>query len=116
MIVPGGSRIWLVAGATDMRRGYDGLAALVQTHLSENPFSGELYIFRGRRGDRIKCLWYDGTGVCLFCKRLEGTHFVWPKADTGTVFLTAAAIVHAVGRAGMAASPAELEAASCRVK
>jgi transposase len=52
MIVPTGTRIWLVAGATDMRRGYDGLAALVQTHLSANPFSGELYIFRGRRGRR----------------------------------------------------------------
>jgi transposase len=90
MIVPTGTRIWLVAGATDMRRGYDGLAALVQTHLSANPFSGELYIFRGRRGDRIKCLWYDGTGVCLFCKRLEGTHFVWPQTGTGTVLLTAA--------------------------
>ena len=62
-----------------MRRGYDGLAALVQTHLSANPFSGELYIFRGHRGDRIKCLGYDGTGVCLFCKRLESTHFVWPQ-------------------------------------
>jgi transposase len=90
MIVPSGTRIWLVAGSTDMRRGYDGLSALVQTHLSADPFSGELYIFRGRRGDRIKCLWYDGTGVCLFCKRLEGTHFVWPQADTGTVHLTAA--------------------------
>jgi len=90
MIVPGGARIWLVAGVTDMRRGYDGLAALVQTHLSENPFSGELYIFRGRRGDRIKCLWYDGTGVCLFCKRLEGTRFVWPQSGSGTVLLTAA--------------------------
>jgi transposase len=90
MIVPTGTRIWLVAGATDMRRGYDGLAALVQTHLSANPFSGELYIFRGRRGDRIKCLWYDGTGVCLFCKRLEGTHFVWPQVGTGTVLFTAA--------------------------
>src|ERR1700742_4225228 len=90
MIVPTGTRIWLVAGATDMRRGYDGLAALVQTHLSESPFSGELYIFRGRRGDRIKCLWYDGTGVCLFCKRLEATHFVWPQVGTGTVLLTAA--------------------------
>ncbi len=90
MILPSGARIWLVAGATDMRRGFDGLAALVQTHLSENPFSGELYIFRGRRGDRIKCLWYDGTGLCLFSKRLEGSRFVWPQVTSGTVLLTSA--------------------------
>lgn len=54
MMLPTGTRIYLVAGYTDMRRGFDSLAALVQTHLPENPFSGDLYLFRGRRGDRVK--------------------------------------------------------------
>lgn len=110
MIVPGGTRVWLVAGATDMRRGYDGLAALVQTHLSENPFSGEFYIFRGRRGDRIKCLWYDGTGMCLFCKRLEALRMasVWYRDGTAD----GCAVIHLAGRSGVAGRAAELEAAS----
>ena len=84
------TRIWLVAGATDMRRGFDGLAALVQTQLAEDPFSGQLFVFRGRRGDRVKVLWYDGTGLCLFCKRLEDHHFTWPQVATGSVALTQA--------------------------
>jgi len=86
--LPGDARIWLVAGATDMRRGFDGLAALVQTQLDLNPFCGQLFIFRGRKGDRIKCLWYDGTGLCLFCKRLEDHQFVWPQISEGSVMLT----------------------------
>lgn len=87
---PAGVRLWLVAGATDMRKGFDGLSALVQTALAEDPFGGHLFIFRGRRGDRVKVLWYDGDGLCLFYKRLERGHFVWPRAASGTVALTAA--------------------------
>lgn len=83
-------RVWLVAGVTDMRKGFDGLAALVQTQLAEDPFSGQLFVFRGRRGDRVKLLWWDGDGLCLFCKRLERGHFVWPRAQSGTVSLSAA--------------------------
>lgn len=87
---PNGARIWLAAGVTDMRKGFDGLAAIVQTTLSENPFSGQLFVFRGRRGDRVKILWWDGDGLCLYAKRLERGRFVWPHAESGTVALTTA--------------------------
>lgn len=88
--MPAGVRIWLVAGTTDMRKGFDGLAAQVQQTLSENPFSGHVFVFRGRRGDRIKMLWYSGDGLCLFSKRLEGGLFTWPQDASGSVQLTKA--------------------------
>jgi transposase len=88
--LPSGTRIWLACGLTDLRNGFDGLTALVQTQLREDPFSGQLFVFRGRRGDRIKVLWWDGDGVCLFCKRLERGHFVWPHATNGSVHLSSA--------------------------
>lgn len=90
MLIPSGTRIWLAAGATDMRRGFDGLAALVQQRLGADPFSGHLFIFRGRRGDRVKLLWWDGDGMCLLAKRLERGRFVWPQAADGAVHLSAA--------------------------
>ena len=68
---PIGTRVWLAAGITDMRKGMTGLAALTQTALAENPFSGHLFVFRGKRGDLIKVLWWSGDGMCLFVKRLE---------------------------------------------
>ena len=73
-----------------MRCGFNGLAAKVQTALTENPFSGHVFVFRGRRGDTIKVLWWCGDGLCLFAKRLEHGHFVWPQAAGGTVSLTQA--------------------------
>jgi transposase len=85
-----GTRIWLAAGVTDMRRGFQGLSAQVQTVLDEQPYSGHVFVFRGRRGDIIKCLWFDGDGLCLFAKRLERGRFIWPKADSGTVSLSRA--------------------------
>jgi transposase len=88
--LPAGTRVWLAAGATDLRRGFDGLAALVQTQLLADPFSGHLFVFRGRRGDLIKLLWWDGQGMCLFAKRLERGRFVWPSASEGAVALTPA--------------------------
>ena len=88
--VPGGTRVWLAAGVTDLRKGFDGLAAVVQLQLSEDPFSGQLFVFRGRRGDRVKILWWDGDGLCLYAKRLEGGRFVWPQARDGVVALSAA--------------------------
>jgi transposase len=88
--LPAGVQVWLAAGETDLRKGFDGLAALVQTQLTEDPFSGQLYVFRGRRGDRVKILWWDGDGLCLFAKRLERGKFVWPQARSGTVSLSAA--------------------------
>jgi len=88
--LPPGARVWLVAGVTDMRRGFDGLCALVQTVLKESPFSGQLFVFRGRRGDRIKVLWFDTHGLCLFYKRIEQGRFVWPQATQGAISLSAA--------------------------
>ena len=88
--LPAGTRVWLVAGITDMRCGFNGLAAKVQTALAENPFSGHVFVFRGRRGDTIKVLWWSGDGLCLFARRLEHGHFVWPQAAGGTVSLTQA--------------------------
>lgn len=88
--VPAGTRVWLAAGTTDLRRGFDGLAAQVQTVLRLDPFCGHLFVFRGRAGDRVKVLWWDGQGLCLFYKRLERGRFVWPRAADGTVTLTPA--------------------------
>jgi transposase len=69
--LPAGTRIWIAAGVTDLRRGFTGLSGMVQTTLKENPFSGHVFVFRGRRGDLIKMLWWDGDGLCLFAKRIE---------------------------------------------
>ena len=90
MGLPAGVRIWLAAGFTDLRRGFDGLSALVQTTLGESPFSGQMFVFRGRRGDRIKILWSDRDGMCLFAKRLRDGRFIWPQATNGTVMISAA--------------------------
>jgi len=89
-MIPSGTRIWLAAGITDMRRGFDGLAAIVQEKLAADPFSGHVFIFRGRRGDLVKLLWWDGDGCCFFAKRLERGRFIWPQATEGSVHLTAA--------------------------
>ncbi|WP_366658775.1 IS66 family insertion sequence element accessory protein TnpB [Methylophaga sp.] len=88
MMISSGARIWLVAGHTDMRKGFDGLAALVQVQLKQDPFSGQVFIFRGRRGDRVKVLWWDGQGLSLFYKRLEQGRFIWPSAESGKIHLT----------------------------
>ena len=87
---PAGTRIWIAAGVTDLRRGFTGLSGMVQTALKENPFSGHVFVFRGRRGDLIKMLWWDGDGLCLFAKRIERGKFTWPQATSGTVALTPA--------------------------
>ncbi|HAX4883656.1 TPA: IS66 family insertion sequence element accessory protein TnpB, partial [Escherichia coli] len=88
--LPSGTRIWLVAGITDMRKSFNGLAKQVQHVLNVNPFSGHLFIFRGRRGDQIKVLWADSDGLCLLTKRLERGRFVWPVTRDGKVHLTPA--------------------------
>jgi transposase len=91
MIVPGpGLRVWLACGSTDMRKGIDGIAMLAQQVLQDNPFAGAVFAFRGRRGGLVKLLWYDGQGLCLFSKRLEQGHFVWPVTASGRVSLTPA--------------------------
>ena len=88
--LPAGTRVWLVAGHTDMRKGFDGLAAMVQTALAANPFCRHVFVFRGRRGDILKVLWFDGQGLLLLAKRLERGRFVWPQAESGSVCLSAA--------------------------
>jgi len=87
---PSNTQIWIAAGVTDLRRGFHGLSALVQTKLEKSPMSGQVFIFRGRRGDLVKLIWFDGDGLCLFCKRLERGKFVWPQASEGVVSLTRA--------------------------
>ena len=88
--LPSGTRIWLAAGVTDMRRGFDGLASIVQEKLAADPFAGHVFVFRGRRGDLVKLLWWDGDGLCLFAKRLERGRFIWPQASEGSVHLSSA--------------------------
>jgi transposase len=73
-----------------MRKGFDGLAMLAQEVMNQNPHSGHLFVFRGKRADRIKVLWWDGTGLCLYAKRLEHGRFIWPMTKEGAVKLTAA--------------------------
>ena len=87
---PPGVQIWLACGRTDMRKGFDGLSALVQQPLGKDPFSGQLFVFRGRRGDLVKILSWDGQGLCLYAKRLEKGRFIWPQAKDGFAALTAA--------------------------
>jgi transposase len=87
--LPVGTKVWIAAGVTDLRRGFDGLSAQVQNVLHEQPFSGHVFVFR-RRGDIVKLLWWDGDGLCLFAKRLERGRFIWPKADSGVVRLSRA--------------------------
>ena len=69
--VPAGVRVWIAKGHTDMRRGMQGLALQVQESLKRDPHAGDLYIFRGRRGDMAKILWHDGLGLSLYAKRLD---------------------------------------------
>ena len=88
--LPSHTKIWIAAGVTDLRRGFTGLSALVQTKLEKSPMSGQVFIFRGRRGDLVKLIWFDGDGLCLFCKRLERGKFVWPQATEGAISLTRA--------------------------
>ena len=88
--VPSATKVWLAAGVTDMRRGFTALAAQAEATLQQDPFAGHLFVFRGRRGDLAKVIWWDGQGACLFVKRLEQGRFVWPAAKEGKVSLTPA--------------------------
>jgi transposase len=67
--LPVGTKIWIAAGVTDLRRGFTRLSGMVQTALEENPFSGQVFVFRGRRGELIKLLCWSGDGLCLFAKQ-----------------------------------------------
>jgi transposase len=92
--VPSGVRVWIATGHTDMRRGMQGLALHVQESLKRNPHAGDLYIFRGRRGDLAKILWHDGIGLSLYAKRLDRGKFIWPSASGGAVSISAAQMAY----------------------
>lgn len=121
-----GARVYLALSPVDMRPsrpagrarsadriirlltddGFDGLTALVQHVLQRDPFGGQLFLFRSRRGDRLKAVWWDGTGLCLFAKRLERGSFVWPAVKEGALVLT--------GAGGRATAVGPVRARSCR--
>ena len=86
-MIPAQTKIWLAAGITDMRKGFAGLSVMTEQILSCDPYSGHVFVFRGRRGDLVKLIWWDGTGACLLSKRLEVGRFVWPSAQHGVIRL-----------------------------
>ena len=88
--VAAGTRVYLACRPVSMRFGFDGLAALVAQVLDADPYSGHLFLFRSKRADYLKCLYWDGTGLCLFAKRLEAGRFVWPPIVDGGMVLTPA--------------------------
>jgi len=88
--MPSGTRVWLATGTTDMRRGMQGLALQVQEGLKRDPHAGDLFVFRGRRGDLVKILWHDGLGFSLYAKRLDRGQFLWPSPADGVVAITPA--------------------------
>ena len=91
MIGPTGAvRVMVATKPVDFRKGAEGLAALVRETMEEDPFSGAVYVFRAKRADRIKLVFWDGTGLCLFAKRLEDGIFRWPKIENGVMKLSAA--------------------------
>jgi transposase len=87
---PASVRVWLAVGRTDMRRGMNGLALQVQQAMGRDPHAGDLYVFRGARGDLIKVLWHDGVGMSLYAKRLEKSRFTWPTPADGVLAISAA--------------------------
>ena len=90
---PAGAKVWLAGGATDMRSGMNSLALKVQEGLGRDPHGGEIFCFRGRRGDLVKLLWHDGVGMSLYVKRLEKGRFIWPTSGTGEALAISAAQV-----------------------
>ena len=95
--VAAGVRIWIATGHTDMRKGMNGLALLVQEGLGRDPFAGDVFVFRGRAGSLIKALWHDGIGLSLYAKRLDRGRFVWPATVDGVVALSAAQMSYLLG-------------------
>jgi transposase len=86
----GAVRVLVATKPVDFRKGAEGLAALVRETMAADPFSGAVYVFRAKRADRIKLIFWDGTGVCPMAKRLEDGEFRWPKVQDGVLRLTAA--------------------------
>ncbi|WP_116655208.1 IS66 family insertion sequence element accessory protein TnpB [Pelagibacterium sediminicola] len=88
--VPSGTRVWLAAGHTDMRKGFNSLALVVQEVLKRDPHCGHLFVFRGRKGNLVRIIWHDGQGACVFTKRLEHGRFLWPSPADGVVTISSA--------------------------
>jgi len=92
--IPSGVRVWLATGRTDMRRGMNGLALQVQESLGRDPHAGDLFVFRGVRGNLIKILWHDGLGMSLYAKRMERGRFIWPYVADGAVAISASQVAY----------------------
>jgi transposase len=92
--IPTGVRVWIATGHTDMRRGMNSLALLVQEAFKRDPFGGDLYLFRGKSGKLIKILWHDGLGMSLYAKRLERGRFVWPSVTDGVVSISMSQVAY----------------------
>ena len=91
MIGPTGAvKVMVATRPVDFRKGAEGLAALVRETMGADPFGGTVYVFRAKRADRIKLIFWDGTGMCLYAKRLEDGGFRWPTVRDGVIRLTAA--------------------------
>jgi transposase len=92
MIIPMSNdvRVWLATGKTDMRKGMNSLALQVQENLKRDPHAGDLFVFRGKRGDKLKMIWHDGLGMSLYLKRLERGTFIWPAVEGDSVSITGA--------------------------
>lgn len=91
MISPAGNfKIYLASSPVDYRKGMDGLAAIILAEYELDPFSGAIFIFRSKRADRLKTIVWDGTGLVLVHKRLEGKGFVWPRSNDGIMTLSKA--------------------------
>ena len=84
----GAERVFIACGYTDLRRGIDGLASLVQSQFQLDPFTNTLFLFCGRRRDRIKALYWEGNGFVLLYKRLESGSFQWPRSEAEARELT----------------------------
>lgn len=91
-MIPSGVKVFLASHPVDFRKGPDSLLSLVRDG-GQDPFSGALYVFRAKRADRIKIVWWDGSGVCLFAKRLEKSAFCWPRIGPVRVQLNYAQIM-----------------------
>ena len=87
--VPASVRVFLATSPVDLRRGFDGLAALTREVLAQDPLSGHLFAFRNRRGDRLKVLFFASGGYCLFYKRLERGTFRLPQGDAARLEIDA---------------------------
>ena len=104
MILPGGpARVFVATKPVDFRRGLDGLSAIVQEQLQLDPFGGSIFVFRAKRADRVKILVWDGTGLTMIYKRLEGAKFSWPRIEDGCDAVVDGAVVGAVRGVGVAA-------------